>query len=74
MSAAEGVQEMPLGGVVLLVGRLDAALRHHGVGVADAQLGGDHHVCAALVSLNGRGSARAAAANDQHVHVVVNLV
>ena len=62
------------GGVVGLVRRLDAALGHHGVGVADAQLGHDHHICPGLVGLDGCRGSGPAAADDQHIHVIVDLV
>ena len=46
---------------------LDAALGHHGVGVAHAELRHEQDLCARIVSLDGRGAARAAAADDEHV-------
>ena len=61
------------GGVVRLVRRLNAALGHHRVRVAHAELGHDHDLCARVVGLDGRGAARAAAADDQHVGVIVGL-
>ena len=74
VAAAERVEEVDGRGIVGLIRRLNAALGHHGVGVADAQLGHDHDLRAGVVGLDGRGSARAAAADDQHVHVVVGVV
>jgi hypothetical protein len=59
--------------VVILVRGLDAALCHHGVGVADAKLGDDHHVRPAVVRLDRGRGAGAAAADDQHVDVIVDL-
>ena len=71
VAAAEGVQEVLGRAVVGLIGGLDAALGHHGVGVAHAQLGDHHDVGTAVVGLDGRRSAGAAAADDQHIHVIV---
>ncbi len=71
VAAAHRVQIVDRRGVVGLVRRLDAALRHHGVGVADAQLGHDHDLRARFVRLDRRRSARAAAADDEHVDVIV---
>ena len=70
VAAAVGVQEVLGRGVVGLVGGLDAALRHHGVGVAHAQLGHHHHLRAGGMGLDGRGGSRAAAADDQYVYIV----
>ena len=50
---------------------LDAALGHHGVGVAHAQLGDDHHGGSVVVGLNGCRSARSAAADDENVGCIV---
>ncbi len=44
VAAAHHVEVVPLGRIVRLVRGLDAALRHHRVGVADAQLGDDEHL------------------------------
>lgn len=74
MTAAESVQIVLDGRIVLLVGGLNATLGHHGVGVADAQLGDDHDLRPRLVGFDGSAGARAAAADDQNVHVIVDLV
>ena len=74
MSAAESVQIMLDRRIIFLVRRLDAALCHHGVGVADPKLGDDHHIRPGFICLNSRGSACAAAADHQHVHVIIHFV
>ena len=73
MAAAEGVEEVDGGRIVLLVGSLDAAFGHHSVGVADAELGDDHRLGARVVGFDGRGSARAAAADDEDVNVIFDV-
>ena len=73
MSAAVGVKEVLGGGVVRLVGSLNATLGHHGVRVAHAELRDDHDLHARLVGLNGCGAARAAAADDENVRLIVGL-
>ncbi len=74
MSAAESVKVMLYRGIIFLVGSLDAALGHHGIGVADAKLRHDHDVCSGLMSLDGRGCSRSAASDDQHIHIVIHLI
>ena len=73
MAAAVGVEEMLGRGVVGLVGGLDAALGHHGVGVAHAELRDDHDLRTGLVSLDGGRAACAAAADDENVRLVIGL-
>ena len=73
MAAAIGVEEVLRGGVVRLVRRLNAALGHHRVRVAHAELRHEQDLCARIVSLDGRGAARAAAADDEHVGLIVGL-
>ena len=73
MPAAVGVKEVLRGRIVRLVGGLNAALRHHGVGVARAELRDEQDLRACLVRLNGRRAACAAAADDEHVRIVVRL-
>ena len=73
MAAAESIQVVDSGGIVFLVGSLDTALGHHGVGIAHAQLGDDHYLGAGVVSLDsGRGTGTATTDN-QHVGVVIDL-
>ena len=73
MAAAHGVQIMVVGGVLLGLGRrLDAALGHHGVGVAHAQLGGDDDLGPVLLGQERRGRARSAAADDQDVGLIIH--
>ena len=73
MTAAEGIQEVDRRRVVRLVGSLNAAFCHHGVGVADAELRHDHGFCARVVGFNRRRSACAAAADDQHIDVIADV-
>ena len=74
VSAAESVEIVLNGGVVGLVCSLDTALCHHGVCVADTELGNDHYVCARLVSLDSSRAACAAAADYENVNVVIYLI
>gem|GEM_PF-2814501 len=74
VAAAKGVEVVLGGRVVGLVGGLDAALGHHRVGVADAQLGDDHYIRAVFMRHDRRGGTRAAAADDEHVHIVVGML
>ena len=60
-------------GIVLFIGSLNAAFCHHRVRVADAQLCHDHDLCTCVVRLNSCGSTCAAAADDEHVGVVIDL-
>ena len=71
VTAAVGIEKMLSGAVAGLVGGLDAALGHHGVGIAHAQLGDDHHGGSVVVGLNGCRSACAAAADDENVGGIV---
>ena len=73
VSAAEGVEVVDCGGIAGLVGCLDSALRHHRVCVADAELGDDHNVGSRLVCLDRRGRARTAAADHEHIDVVIGV-
>ena len=72
VSAAERVEIVDRRAVVRLVRRLNAALRHHGVGVADAQLGDDEHALAVLLRFERRRDPRAAAPDDEDVAVVID--
>ena len=62
------------GRIVGLVSRLNTALRHHRVGVADTQFCNYHRLCARVISFNSRRCARAAAADDKNVNIVTNIV
>ncbi len=71
VAAAHDVEVVVIGRVLLaLRSRLDAALRHHGVGVAVAQLGGDDDLGALLLGEDRGRGAGAAAADDQDVGFV----
>ena len=74
MTAAESIQEVLGRGVAGLVGSLDAAFGHHGVGIADAKLGHDHDPGAVVVCFDGSRSAGSAAADDQHIGLVVGML
>ena len=73
MTAAVGVEEVLGRGVVRLVGSLNAALGHHGVRVAHAELRDDHDLRARIIGLNGCGAACTAAADDENVRLIVGL-
>ncbi len=70
MAAAVSVEEMLLRRIVRLVGRLNAALRHHGVRVTGAELRRDQDLRPRLVGLDGRRAAGSASADDEHVRVI----
>ncbi len=72
MSAAEGIQIMSLRRIILLIRRLDAALRHHGIGVTDTKLRHHHHIGACLVSLDSRRGT--GSADDQHIHIISRMI
>ena len=74
MSAAVSVQKMLRGRVVRLVRRLNAALGHHRVRVAHAKLCDQQHLRARVVGFDRRRTARAAAADDQNVRVIVHAL
>ena len=74
MSAAESIQIVLYRGVIFLVCCLDTALCHHGVGITDTQFCDDHNVCACLVSFDRSGRTCSAAADHQHVHVIIHFV
>ena len=72
VSAAYGVKIMDRGGVVLLIRALDAAFGHHGVGVADSELGHDEHLRSGPVRFDGGRGTCAPAPDNQYVDVVVD--
>ena len=71
MSAAKAVQIMLYRGIIFFIGSLNAAFCHHRVRITDAQLCHDHDLRTCVVRLNSRGSTCAAAADDEHVGVVI---
>ena len=72
--AAHGVQVVVIGRVLLGLGRgLDAALGHHRVGVADAELRGHEDAGPVLPGQEGRRRARATGADDEDVGLVVDV-
>ena len=73
MSAAETVQIMLYRRIVFLISCLNAAFRHHGICVTDAQFGDDHNICTCIVCFNGTGRACTASADYQDIHIIVNL-
>ena len=74
VSAAVGIQKMLRGRVVRLVRRLNAALGHHRVRVAHAKLCDQQHLRARVVGFDRCRAARAAAADDQNVRVIVHAL
>ena len=73
MAAAHGVETMARGRIRARNRGLHSAFRHHGVGVAHAQLGGDQRLHALARGCDGRPAARAAAADDEKVGLIVGL-
>ena len=74
VAAAQRVKIVYRGGIVGLIRRLYAALRHHGVGIAHTKLCYNGHLCALIIGLYGCRSARSAAADYKHVGIVVYIV
>ncbi len=74
VTASKGIQIVLYGRIVLLIGGLNAALGHHSIGIADTELGDDHNIGTGFVCLNGRRGTGTAAANDQHIHIIVDLI
>ncbi len=72
VAAAEGVEIVLNRGIVLFIGSLNAAFCHHRVRITDAQLCHDHDLRTCVVRLNSCGSTCAAAADDEHVGVVID--
>jgi hypothetical protein len=74
VAAAHDVEVVEVGRVLVpLGGALDAALRHHGVGVAVTKLGGDEDLGALFLGEKSRRGACAAAADDEDVGLHVDL-
>ena len=73
MAAAVGVEEVLRRGIVRLIGGLNAALGHHCVCVADAQLCYKQHSCAGVIRFDGGRAAGAAAAENQDVAVIIGF-
>ena len=71
MTAAVGIQKVLGGGIVGLVGSLNAALRHHGVGVTHPELGHQQHTGTVFIGFNRCTAACTAAADNQHIRLIV---
>ena len=69
MSAAQRILDMPLHRIVQFDRRLDAALGHDRVAVAEAQFGGQQDARAFFGRCQRRCATRAAAADHQHVDI-----
>ena len=74
MSAAQRIQIMDRRRIVSLICSLDAAFCHHGVGVTHLQLGDHQHAGAAFFSFQGCAGSRTAAADNQHIHIVIQTL
>lgn len=74
MPAAESVEIVNRRRIVFFIRRLNTAFRHRRVRVADTQFRHHQNVCTRVFRFDRRRSARAAAADDQHVYVVSDLV
>ena len=73
MSAAKAVQIMLYRRIVLLICSLNAAFRHHRIGITDTELCYDHNISACIVRFDGAGGTGSAASDHQYVYVIVNL-
>ena len=73
MSAAKCIEIMLYRRVIFFVRCLDTAFRHHCVGIADAKLCHNHDIRSRLMCLDRCRSTCSSAADDEHIHVIVNL-
>ena len=71
VTALERIQEMLDRGIIRRHGNLHAALRHHRIGIPQAQLCRQQHLRALTMRVKRRGTARAAAPHDEHVGLVM---
>ena len=73
VTAAECIDKVNCGRVVRFVRRLNTALRHHRVRIPHTELGHDHDGCTGAVCFDCRSSTCTAAADDQHIGIVIGL-
>ena len=73
VTAAKGIQIMLRRRIVSLIRSLNTALSHHGVGIAHAQLRHYEDISAAVMCFQCRGRTSAAAADNQHINVIVHF-
>ena len=73
MPAAKCIEIMLYRRVIFFVRCLDTAFRHHCICIADAKLCHNHDIRSRLMCLDRCRSTCSAAADDEHIHVIVNL-
>ena len=73
VTAAESIDKMDSGRIIGLISRLNAALCHHRIGVAYAQLCDNHRLCAGIIRLYRRGSTCAATADDEYIDIICDI-
>ncbi|MPM80213.1 hypothetical protein SDC9_127260 [bioreactor metagenome] len=74
MAAAQSVEIMNSWGVVFLISGLNPAFCHHRIGLAQFELRHQKYFCAGFIRFNRCGSACAAAADDQDVHIIIDAL
>ena len=74
VSAAECIEIMLCRGVVLFVCCLDSTFCHHGVCITNSQFGGNHNVCASLVSLDSCRRTCSTGTDNQYIYVIIYFV
>ena len=72
--AAHHIQVVDGRRVVFFIGGLDAALGHHRIGVAEAQLGGQQDIRPVGLGEQSRAGARPTPANHQHIAGRIRLL
>ena len=74
MAAAKRIQIMLYRRIILLVRSLNAALCHHCVRIANAQLCHNHNICACLMSLDCSRGTCASASDDKDIHIIIHFI
>ena len=72
MAAAQSVEIMNSRRVIFLIRCLNAAFCHHRIGLAQFELRHQEHFCTSFICFDCCGSASAAAADDQDVHIIID--
>ena len=73
MPAAKCIKIMLYRRIIFFIRCLNAALCHHCICIADTKLRHDHNIRACLMCLNCCGSTCSAAADDKHIHIIIEL-
>ena len=74
MAAAQSIKIMNSRRVIFLICCLNAAFCHHRIGIAHSELRHQEHFCTGFIGFDCCGSACAAAADDQDVHIIIDAV